>query len=242
MAPANKTLNGLPQLPDCNQSPSAAFEAVVLIVDPLLTQRELDALLPFVSLEKQERIKRFHFVRDTQNALLGDILARVEICRATGLSNKQLAFSTNEYGKPYLTTTLDIHYNISHAGHYIACAIDEQPVGIDIEMMKAVDLKLAERFFSPDEAEYILAATGVLTTRRFFEVWTKKESRIKWEGKGLSKPLPSFSVFDFEEQRAIYYHQVFHDDKAICHLCSAKREEPSVRVMDTAALLGCINL
>ena len=37
-----------------------------------------------------------------------------------------------------------------------------------------------------------------LMTLRFYEIWTKKESRIKWEGKGLSIPLPSKNVLDHE--------------------------------------------
>ena len=210
------------------------FEAVVLIVDPELTQTEFDALLPLITLEKQERIKRFHFFRDARNALLGDVLARTEICRATGLSNRQLDFAANEYGKPFLTNNPHIHYNISHAGHYIACAVTDEPVGIDIELIKPIDMKIAERFFTPDEAGYIYKAQQ---SHRFYEIWTKKESRIKWEGKGLSKPLPSFSVFDPIECKHLAYHEVFCNDEAICHVCSTQREKPSVRVIHTAELL-----
>ena len=165
----------------------------MLIVVPELTQSEFEALLPLLSPDKQERIKRYHFFRDTRNALLGDILARTEICRATGLSNRQLDFSTNEYGKPFLTNNPHIHHNISHAGHFIACAVADEPVGIDIELIKPIDMKIAERFFTKDEVAYIQRNQQ---PHCFYEIWTKKESRIKWEGKGLSKPLPSFSVLE----------------------------------------------
>jgi len=50
-----------------------------------------------------------------------------------------------------------IHFNISHAGHYVACVISDEPVGIDIEIIKSVDLRIAERFFALEETTYIIA-------------------------------------------------------------------------------------
>ena len=81
------------------------FEAVILTVIPEFIPKDFDALLPLVSPDKQERIKQFHFFRDARNCLLGDILARVKICRFTNLSKRQIEFSVNEYGKPFVAGT-----------------------------------------------------------------------------------------------------------------------------------------
>lgn len=143
--------------------------------------------------------------RDARNCLLGDILARVEICRFTNLSKKQIEFSVNEYGKPFVAGNSPIQFNISHAGNYIACVIANEPVGVDIEIIKTADMQIAKRFFTPEETAYIMDGH---TNIRFYEVWTKKESRIKWEGKGLHKPLPSFSVFESNIQKQLIYHNV----------------------------------
>ena len=216
-------------------------EVIILTVIPELEQTEFDKLLLLICPEKQKRIKRFHFYRDARNALLGDIIVRTEICRITGLNNKQLEFSTNKYGKPYLAnltkegtgTYPPIDFNISHTGHYIACAVADKPVGIDIESINPVDLKIAERFFAPDELTYINDGPQ---TERFFEIWTKKESRIKWEGKGLSIPLPSFSVFDLKEMDKPAYYETFHNDEVICHICLCDNDKPSVKTIDTSGL------
>ncbi|MDR0491893.1 MAG: 4'-phosphopantetheinyl transferase superfamily protein [Oscillospiraceae bacterium] len=210
------------------------LKVTILTVAPELTQTEFDTLLPLVSKEKQERLKRFRFFRDAQNSLLGDVLARIEICRVTGLNNNELVFSANEYGKPFLTNNTRLHFNISHTENYVACAIGHEPVGIDIERIKRADVKIAERFFAPDETAYIMESSC-----RFFEVWTKKESRIKWEGKGLSKPLPSFSVFDSAELEKLNYYEVFRSDDVICHVCSSVKEQPNVEVTDTILLTTC---
>jgi 4'-phosphopantetheinyl transferase len=183
-----------------------------------------------VSQDKQERIKKFRFFQDARNCLLADMLVRMEILRATEFNNRQLEFSVNAYGKPFLINDPHIHYNISHTGNYIACAVANEPVGIDVELIKPADLKIAERFFTPDETKYIKAGDQSI---RFYEVWTKKESFVKWEGKGLSNPLPSFSIFDSGEPERLFYHEIFHNEEAICHVCSTKESAPSIRIMNT---------
>jgi len=207
------------------------LSVVVLDTIPSLTQPEFDSLLQLVQVEKQARIKRFRFLRDAHNCLLGDVLARAEICRIAGLSNEQLVFSANAHGKPCLTNNPGIHFNISHSGHYVACATSDEPVGVDVEVFKPIDLALAVRFFTPNEVAYIRSGDQ---TCRFFEVWTKKESRIKREGKGLSMPLPSFDVLQEEGQESFFYHKVFQNSEAMCHVCSGESSSPSLRVIDTS--------
>ena len=214
------------------------LSVVILIVSPELTQDEFESMLRLVSAEKQEKVKRLRLFRDARNSLLGDVLARREICRATGLCNDELAFSENQYGKPFLTNNPRVHYNVSHKGNYIACAISDERVGIDIELIKPIDARIAERFFSPEEIAYIKQGYDQYQYRyRFFEVWTKKESRAKWEGMGLSKPLPSFSVLCRDEQEQLAYFKAFENDEAICHVCSSYEDSPTVSVMCTTEFI-----
>jgi len=219
---------------------NSLYEVNILIADKELTRSVFDSLLPLVSRDKRDRITKFHSYRDAQNALLGDIAARMLICRATGLSNSHLEFTSNEYGKPFLINDPHVHHNISHANQYIACVLDDQPVGIDIEHIKPIEMKIAKRFFAPDEIAYVVSADDSLLVQRFYEIWTKKESRIKWEGKGLSTSLPAFSVFDPLDTERIYYHEVFRNDDYICHVCTIKPEKPPVKVIDIDTFLSCI--
>ena len=196
----------------------------LVIAEPELSRGDYIYLLNMVSPEKRERINRFHFFRDARNTLIGDILVRKAICQRMGIDNEKLVFATNEYGKPFLLNNPQIHFNISHTGNYVICAIDDQPIGIDIELIKSIDFKIAERFFTQDEKNYIISSPLALSERAFFEVWTKKESYIKWEGLGLSRPLTSFSVLDYEQP--VQFHLVFENDEVISHLCTEKSEVP----------------
>ena len=55
------------------------------------------------------------------------------------------------------------------------------------------EFDIVKCFFHPDEQAFIKDDQQI---ERFYEVWTKRESRIKWKGKGLHIPLLCFSVFD----------------------------------------------
>ena len=208
------------------------LETLVIQASDSLSPADFAALLALVDPGKRHRIERFRLYRDACNCLVGDVVARSEISRITGLDPAGLSFSSNDYGKPSLVDVPGVCFNISHSGSYVACAIDEQTVGIDIELVRPIDLKIAQRFFAADETAYIMAERS---EARFFEIWTKKESRIKWEGKGLSMPLTSFSVLIPEA--GLRYQRVYADSAAICHVCT-RRADLSVRTLSVAALLA----
>lgn len=151
-------------------------------------------LLSFVSMEKQEQISRFHYDVDKKLSLYAEILVRTVICESLSIQNNEIVFEKNEYGKPYLTAYPNFHFNLSHTRNAIAIAISNKPIGVDIERIKTADLRVAKRFFTEQEVDYI-TKLGINVDKHFCEVWTRKEAYIKYIGKGLSVPLNSFDVF-----------------------------------------------
>jgi len=216
------------------------LEVVILRIIPDLTWTQYNVLLSLVSSEKQKQINQLCFFQDKQNALLGDILVRIEICRITGLSNSQLKFVINPHGKPFLLNNPQVYHNIAHTNQHIACVTGEVPVGIDIEQIRPIDMKIVERFFVSEEKDYILSAQSDLRDKRFFEVWTKKESRVKLEGKILLESLSAFSVLTLES--GIFYNCIYNNGKIIGHMCSNRKELPLIREINTATLLQYASL
>lgn len=102
-------------------------------------------------------------------------------------------WDTDSNGKPYLIDS-DMYVSLSHSGDYAVCAVHDKPIGIDIQQISECDMKLAERFFTAEEADMINKAEN--REAAFFEIWTKKESLVKVVGGGLGIPLNSFSVLD----------------------------------------------
>lgn len=86
-----------------------------------------------------------------------------------------------ENGKPYIIKQPDFHFSISHTENAVAVAFSKEPIGVDTEKIRSVNLKVADRFFTEEEQEYINSDVS-LSCRRFFKIWTKKEAIIKKSG------------------------------------------------------------
>jgi len=155
---------------------------------------ETEKLLSCVSNEKRQKLKRYHFPIDRKLSLYAELLVRQKATEDLQITNDSIKFSVNEYGKPYLQGYSDFHFNISHTRNALVATFSNDEIGIDIERIKPVDLKIADRFFTSDEQINIRQSEN--KDIAFYDIWTKKEAYIKYIGKGLSIPLNSFSVLD----------------------------------------------
>ena len=99
-------------------------------------------------------------------------------------------------GKPFFPDRPDIRFNISHSGSKVVLAIGDREVGVDVERHREkTDVSaIARRFFHPEELAYMEQSPERLR-QRFYEIWTGKESYVKFLGTGLQKDLRSFSIF-----------------------------------------------
>ncbi|MFC5704207.1 4'-phosphopantetheinyl transferase family protein [Cohnella faecalis] len=158
----------------------------------------LPGLLSLLPHEKAERLRKFIRREDLIRGLLGDLLVRRLASDKLKYPPEALRFGTNSYGKPYVSypeKASAFHYNLSHSGEWVVCAIDDEPVGVDIEKIDSADIAIADRFFSPEEVGCLRMERDELSRQLlFYGIWTAKESYVKAIGSGLSKPLDSFSV------------------------------------------------
>jgi len=209
-----------------------------------------DALLSKVGAEKQERILRFRNWQDAHRTLLGDHLLRLALSRSAGIHAPDLLFSSPAFGKPVIETMPHIHFNLSHAGRWIFCSVDNWPVGIDVEEVNKIDLSISEHYFFHEEHTDIVNDAD--PCNRFFDYWTLKESYIKFTGKGLSQPLNSFRI-KFREKEVIgietdtgpvdnvYFKQYAVEPGYKLALCAAHNSFPrNYTVCSMEELTGCI--
>ena len=84
------------------------------------------------------------------------------------------------YGKPCLRDYPDAHFNISHSGPYVACAVSDEPVGIDIQEVVPYDPDVARLVFSEEEIERIEKSLD--QDLAFARTWAKAESVLKVTG------------------------------------------------------------
>ena len=99
---------------------------------------------------------------------------------------------TGEHGKPFFTGRPDRCFNLSHSGSLVLCALDERPVGVDIQVVKPFRPGLPRRVCSDGELAWI--GEGEDRWGRFALLWALKECRVKYTGEGLTRPIPGIAV------------------------------------------------
>ena len=145
-----------------------------------------DYLFRFADKDKQERINRMKMKSDKDLTLTGDILAKTAIKKVFGIPMADIKFRYGESGKPYAAGYPNIHFNISHSGSAVVCAVYDRPVGIDIQIMKNGDFdSLAKRVFTEKEQGLFFSAPQDVCQEQFYRIWTAKESYLKYLGTGI---------------------------------------------------------
>ncbi|WP_068503613.1 4'-phosphopantetheinyl transferase family protein [Paenibacillus kribbensis] len=152
-----------------------------------------ELLLNWVSLEKQQKLDRFLHREDALRGLYADVLLRWLACRQLKIPNASLQFTYNAFGKPSLLNTPAFHFNVSHSGKWVVCALDDHPLGIDIEQLRPIDFEVGRVCFSDAEYDALMRQDADSRLSYFYDLWTLKESFVKAEGQGLTLPLKSFS-------------------------------------------------
>ncbi len=146
--------------------------------------------------DRQKKILRLKNVNQQKLSLLGDWLAKNLIAEATGVDIDDLVFDADSKGKPYSVSTPEIYFNISHSCDTAIAVVSDKPVGIDIEKIRPVSLKLARRTCTESELIYVFGHKPDANDyeipfphpvyERFFEIWTAKEAYFKCVGTGIT--------------------------------------------------------
>lgn len=104
------------------------------------------------------------------------------------LSDEVEPIGREDGGKPFLRNHEGVFFNISHSKEYVACAVGDVPMGIDIQYHKTANIsKMARRILSETEWESFEGADE--GAKMFYHFWAKKESFLKFTGEGIRREL-----------------------------------------------------
>ena len=146
-----------------------------------------------VTEERRMRADRFHMIDDAKRSICAELLLQYSLFQTVGrLVEMDIVY--NEFGKPFMNHMIGFSYNLSHSGKWVVIAYGNSDVGIDIEKIQTGIVDIADDFFTKEEKGFIHSAADKERTKRFTQIWTLKESYIKFLGTGLSTKLNSFSV------------------------------------------------
>ena len=168
------------------------------------TEQEVQRLLPLVSVQRREQALKYKHTFG-QFCCLKSWLMLYDLVGIPGYRDTKWKF--NEHCKPYLEH--GPYFSISHCKEGIAVAIDDQPIGIDIEHIRHADSDLIARVMNEEER----LAIRELGMREFTRLWTQKEAIVKAEGtgivsfeqlKGIRSQDSGFRIQTVEKEKYIY--------------------------------------
>ena len=143
-----------------------------------------------VSKNRREKIDFYRFENDKKLSA-GAYLLLKKLLSEENITNP--LFKTEKHGKAYISNHENIHFNLSHSGKVVLCAISDREVGIDIEYIDPeIDLNIAKHYFYNSEYENIMNAENRF--EEFFKFWVLKESYMKYTGLGMNLELDSFEI------------------------------------------------
>ncbi|HEY9429206.1 MAG TPA: 4'-phosphopantetheinyl transferase superfamily protein [Gemmatimonadaceae bacterium] len=211
----------------------------------------LDALARELSDEERSRAGRFVFDADRARFVTGHARLRTILARYLDVAPSALRFGSNAFGKPRVTcgeAVPPIRFNFSHSGRLALCAVARaRDVGVDVERIEASESldEIADRFFSPDEAEALDALPPAQRCQAFYACWSRKEAYVKGHGRGMSMPLDSFDVSLLPgDQDALLADRNECEQSVwtLCDLCPAPGFAAALAVEGRGASISCFHL
>lgn len=166
-----------------------------------------DLCLNKMSEQRLNAIGQKKLMKDKILGLAAGLLLDYELNK-NGLSERNMKYEKEPHGKPSFAGNEPFVYNISHSGTKALLGVVYPDVksdfkinlGCDIEMIKTANEGVARRFFSSSEYKFWDAAdTENMRNKRFYQIWTCKESYVKAIGTGITVNPAGFSVMSEPE-------------------------------------------
>lgn len=146
-----------------------------------------------VSTTRRENSEKFLFFEDAKRSICAEAIMRYYVIKNLGINNSEIEIRYNDYGKPFLKN-IQLYFSLSHSNKWVVCGWSNNEIGVDIEKIDKINIDIAKSLFCKAEYDYIKSGKEHEQCKKFIQIWTLKESYIKYIGKGLTIPLNSFCI------------------------------------------------
>ncbi|WP_420548125.1 4'-phosphopantetheinyl transferase family protein [Curvivirga sp.] len=178
----------------------AQFNSIGISTDVWLIDLQAPTLIQPNVLSEQEiqRAQRFVSPKRRIGYMVAHTALRHLLSAYSGLSAKELRFIEGAYGKPILSDSQVLHFNLSHSEQYALVAVSScGPVGVDVEdKMRDLPWEIAPQVFSKREIALMQKLPKQQLVDVFYEGWCRKEALVKADGRGLNLDLTQLEVID----------------------------------------------
>lgn len=186
-------------------------------VQALFEMEVRNRYLPFLSKERIEKVNRVKSEEDKARSVGAGILLQeayrqfhIQNQRELANANSLVSFdkadfiflpedflpkesvdlpkvTTGAHGKPGFASDSAPFFSITHAKNWVAVAMEEKEVGLDLEMIRKKKMSVIKRCFDSMEQSLFHEEDNTIEEDALFtEFWTKKEAMSKLDGRGIS--------------------------------------------------------
>lgn len=152
-------------------------------------QALFDKGLSIITEDRREKIAKYKNPAPARLSMGAGILLWLAMEKC-GYANHYYDIKFGKFGKPYFED-IAFHFSLSHSGDYVICVYSDITVGADLQKINHKMPKYTNKILSDEEKSFLEKNNEA--NQLFFHLWTKKESLIKWDGRGLRLPLNQFS-------------------------------------------------
>lgn len=152
----------------------------------------LEKAIPFFAEERKEHLRKLKNPFAIRLSAGAGLLLFYAL-KKNGLENRINDIRKGRHGKPFLPES-GFYFNLSHSGSLALCAFGGADLGADIQQFKETIPQKTAKILSPQEKVFLQEKEGRAQTEAFYQIWARKESLMKWDGRGLRLPMQSFSV------------------------------------------------
>ncbi len=121
----------------------------------------IDEMLAGITAQERQEASRFRLVEDQNRFIVARSLLRSMLALKLGQDPLTLDIVRDDQGKPFLATSQDVSFSVSHSGDIVLVAVgDGEAIGVDVECHRAdIDISaLGRMVFTTAELEHVLTA------------------------------------------------------------------------------------
>jgi phosphopantetheinyl transferase len=153
------------------------------------------------------------------------------------------------HGKPAFADPAAPEFNISHSGDWVVGISGRGPLGIDVEVVRP-ETEVLDDILCPAELRDIQSIPASRRVRRFVQLWTLKEARLKAQGLGLVAGAPERLSFRLDNETAILagdtsslvHRCILLDTLHACATCTPPPGPPELSLIDAIDILAARNM
>lgn len=180
----------------------------------------LISLIPYLS-QRRRKLYKSILIADSK---LYNIASEILLAYSLSLP-LPCEYQTDQNGKPFISGQK--HFNISHSGDFVVCAVCDDEIGADVEKIERMSPRLMHKFLADEEIAVLDSLDEAEIPRYLCEKWVRKESYLKLTGEGL-RVSPATLVFEKDALRGHkkVFSRVFElSENELLAVCTEKKQE-----------------